>query len=225
MEEGKLDEKEDKKTSHGTITNRAYIQLVLLGNKIGVDFTTNLGKIKLFLIVIIGLFALNFIAMQIMDDPEGNIESFNHSEFSSSSSSSGNGVVKKNVFEDDEDSGVPGGGEDAGGGEEEEREDEGGNANEAEPLISSAREKEIEALKPKQTKLFSEKDKVFLKFFSKYRKESEIAAHFQLLSDTYKDLNMIKTSIIGTTSEKRKVLFFSFCFCKITTDDGFVCLL
>ena len=36
-----------------------------------------------------------------------------------------------------------------------------------------------------------------------------MAAHFQQLSEYYKELNLIKTSVIGSTYEKRKIIMYT----------------
>jgi len=129
------------------------------------------------------------------------------------SSEADSSAMAKRSFSDDD-------GEDAGGGgasslaaglesarkdDDEPMDDDGGDV----PAKPKKKTRDVSAITPKQLKLFQDKDKTLMKFFSKLRRETEVAAHFQLLADTYKELNLIKTTVIGTTYEKRKVVAYT----------------
>jgi len=133
---------------------------------------------------------------------------------SSSSASSGSSNLFADDGGDDEDGGEEGGGGGNDGGEDEEDstgEDDEESSSPAKRQVSRMDEEddaEAEALKPKQLKLWEDRDKTFMKFFTKHRKDSEIAAHFQMLEDTFKDLKLIRTVNIGSTYEKKSILAY-----------------
>jgi hypothetical protein len=108
----------------------------------------------------------------------------------------GGGDGEENVHGEDEEGG-------GGAGESSNSNDE------AKRRAAEKAELAAEKYKAKQLRLFQDKDKSFLKFFTKHRKDSEVLAHFQELADTYKDLGIIKTTIIGTTAEKKNIVAYT----------------
>ena len=90
-----------------------------------------------------------------------------------------------NIFED----AVPGLEEEAGNGENDE--------SAAEALIAS------------QKKILKLTGSDLVKVFGDFQKETDMHAHVKKVADTYKKLKIIKTSVLGTTYEKRSIRVYT----------------
>lgn len=186
--------------------------IVALETKLGVP--SKYAKLVFYALLALALCSVLFVSSSLLLEDEGDELSFGSMMGGEDDgegeplAAAGGGGGDDGDGEEEEDGGGGGGGggggEEEDGGEEEEGGGGGGDEEEAAPKVARSADTSSK-FHDAQLKKFQEHDKSFMKFFSKFRKDTEVTAHFKELMDLYGDLGMIKQVTLGSTYEHKQV--------------------
>ncbi|KAH9260689.1 hypothetical protein BASA81_001156 [Batrachochytrium salamandrivorans] len=184
--------------------------IVALETKFGVP--SKYARVVFYTLLLLVLCSVLFVSSSLLFEDEG--DEMGGLSFSSMMGGDGDGEespVSSSVAVGGGDDGEGEEEEEDGGGGGEEEEEEGGGGEEAGGDEEASVSKVVLSADTSgrfhdaQLKKFQERDKSFMKFFSKFRKDTEITVHFKELMDLYGELGMIKQVALGKTYEHKQI--------------------